>query len=206
MQHFSFVYDEHVSDYEFTKNQDDVVSMKDNYLEWIKEYRKKGYRIFYQDETWVFKDMTCKKVWHDKTASTNETTIKVPSSSGERSILSLIISEEDGLLENCMVSYRGKKANKSEDYHTKMNWDVFSNWCERKVFPSIAYKFPNTEWSSEWSSKKEKSQMLEYAKSIYPLPNFQIPKMADLFSKECIEIKVLFLPVAHPELNCIEMD
>ena len=37
-----------------------------------------------------------------------------------------------------MPLFRGSKSNKSADYHTEMNWDVFSHWCPKKVFPSIA--------------------------------------------------------------------
>ena len=28
----------------------------------------------------------------------------------------------------------GSKSNKSSEYHTEMNWDVFSRWCDTKVF------------------------------------------------------------------------
>ena len=33
--------------------------------------------------------------------------------------------------------FRGSKSSKSSDYHTEMNWDVFSSWCESKVFSEI---------------------------------------------------------------------
>ena len=37
-----------------------------------------------------------------------------------------------------MLLFRGSKSNKSSGYHSEMNWDVFSNWCETVVFPKIA--------------------------------------------------------------------
>lgn len=241
-----FAYENKVSHYEYTKNREDVVSMRDNYLEWIQKYRDNGYSIFYQDETWVFKNMTCKKAWIDTTATSDETTLKVPSGSGERSVLSHVISDETGLLSNCMLLYRGSKSNKSSDYHSEMNWDVFSNWCETKVIPAISRtkkksvlvldratyhtkldeedRRPTTswnkkrlvdsiirwggvldDWNEDWKDKKTKAQLLLYAKSIYPSPRYKIQKIADKFRDGEFEICILFLPVAHPELNPIEM-
>ena len=43
------------------------------------------------------------------------------------------------------------------------------------------------------------------ARQIYPSPTYKIQKMANKFATEEFNIKILFLPVAHPELNPIEM-
>ncbi len=43
------------------------------------------------------------------------------------------------------------------------------------------------------------------AKKIYPNPTYKIQKIADKFTSGGFNIKVLFLPVAHRELNPIEM-
>ena len=40
---------------------------------------------------------------------------------------------------------------------------------------------------------------------ICPQPQYQIQAIADSFSTDTFHIKILFLPVAHPELNPIEM-
>ena len=45
----------------------------------------------------------------------------------------------------------------------------------------------------------------ENALSIYKTPKYTIQKIADKFQNDDGHIKVLFLPVAHPELNPIEM-
>ena len=137
MQASGFVFGDKISYYEVSKQREDVVSMRDNYLEWIMNYRNNGYEIFYQDETWVFKNMTSKKVWNDTTGDSTKGILKATSGSGERSILSHVISESCGLLDGCMLLYRDSKSNKSADYHTEMNWDVFSDWCNTKVFPAI---------------------------------------------------------------------
>ena len=111
--------------------------MRYDYLEWIEKYRKEGRRIYFQDETWVFKNMTCSKVWKGIAGKATDVCFLVPSRKGERSRLSHIRCDDSSLLAERMLFY-GSKSNNSADYHTEINWDVFSHWCEAKVFPSIA--------------------------------------------------------------------
>lgn len=246
MQRSGFVYEDRVTHYEVSKSRADVISMRDNYLEWIEQYREEEYDILFQDETWVFKNLCCRKAWKDTRSESTSGVLKVPSGTGERSILSHVLSETDGLLHECMLLYRGSKANKDADYHSEMNWDVFSRWCENTVFPAIESRGKKSvlvldratyhtkldeedrrptsawnknrlvcaierwgdapaEWPEDWRKLKRKSQLLEYARSIYPAPKYKIQKIADKFSTDEFDIKILFLPVAHPELNPIEM-
>ena len=51
MKSNGFLYGEKISHYEYTKNRADVVRMDDNYLDWTKSHRDKGYRIYDQDKT-----------------------------------------------------------------------------------------------------------------------------------------------------------
>ena len=37
--------------------------VRDNYLKWASHYRENEYRIYYQDETWVFENMPYTKIW-----------------------------------------------------------------------------------------------------------------------------------------------
>ena len=60
-------------------------------------------------------------------------------------------------------------------------------------------------WPFTWASRKTKHQLLDYARKIYPWPKYKIQKIADKFEREGFSIKILFLPVEHPELNPIEM-
>ena len=48
-------------------------------------------------------------------------------------------------------------------------------------------------------------QLIHYARKIYSSPKYKIQKIADKFGAETFSIKILFLPVAHSELNPIEM-
>ena len=53
--------------------------------------------------------------------------------------------------------------------------------------------------------QKNKFNLLEEAKRIYTSPIYKIQKMASKFETSTFKLKVLFLPVAHRELNLIEM-
>lgn len=88
MKSIGFVHKGKVSHYEYTKTGADVIAMRDNYLEWINRYREDGFQIFYQDETWVFKNMHQKKQWIDESEGTTKDLYRVPSGSGERAIFS----------------------------------------------------------------------------------------------------------------------
>ena len=138
MKSIGFVYEDRISHYQHTRDREDIVKMRDDYLEWIEYYREQGYRIFFQDETLVFKNMTCSKVCQDILGEGTKDTFSVPSGKGMRSILCHIGSPETGSLENCMFLFKGSKSNKQADYRSEMNWHVFSNWREEGVFPQIA--------------------------------------------------------------------
>ena len=246
MKSIGFIYGEKISHYEYTKNRADVISMRDNYLDWISKYREEGYRIYYQDETWVFKNMSCNKVWRDIAPGVIEESYKVPAGRGDRPIVYHVGCADTGLLDNYLLLFRGSKSNKSSDYHTEMNWSVFSDWCQSKVFPAMKNtkqksvlvldratyhtfldeqdRRPTTSWNKSkiadaisrwdgipddwpltWRVKKTKDQLLQHAREIYPSPIYKIQKIANTFREGRFEIKILFLPVAHPELNPIEM-
>jgi hypothetical protein len=110
------------------------VLLRENYLKWVEKYRNEGRVVFYQDETWVFKNMAQGNVWQEEGG---EILYKVPSGSGDRAIVSHLGSSETGLLEGCLLLYNGAKSNQSSDYHTEMNSAVFLDWLETKVFPAM---------------------------------------------------------------------
>ena len=55
------------------------------------------------------------------------------------------------------------------------------------------------------AQQKSKSQLLEQAKKIYPAPQNKIKKIAENIHENDLTLKMMFLAVAHPELNPIEM-
>ena len=107
--------------------------MRDDYLDWITKCREEGRRIYYRDETRVFKNMTCEKVWKDIVGESTAGTFTVPSRRSERSILSHIGCAETGLLDECLLLFKGSKSKKNSDYFSEMNWSVLSHWCETTV-------------------------------------------------------------------------
>ena len=58
------------------------MAMHDDYLEWVEKYRKDGFSIFYEDETWVFKNMTSSKIWREPGNTEIEKVFAVPSGKG----------------------------------------------------------------------------------------------------------------------------
>ena len=61
-------------------------------------------------ETWVFKNMTCAKLWKDIVGESTAGTIMVPSVRAERSILSHIGCAETELLDDRSLLFRGSKS------------------------------------------------------------------------------------------------
>ena len=53
--------------------------------------------------------------------------------------------------------------------------------------------------------RKTVSQLLSYARTVKPTPKYQVQELADKFTEEMFNIKIMFLPVAHPDLNPIEL-
>jgi hypothetical protein len=96
----------------------EIILWRQKYLYQIKQYRREGRFIYYQDETWVNEGHTINKVWVDKTVQSSReaflagltTGLKAPTGKGRRLIISHIGSEEGGLL-----IFESKKG--MEDYH-----------------------------------------------------------------------------------------
>ena len=59
MKSIGFAYEDKLSHYQHTRDREYILKMRDGYLEWLDYCREQGYRIFHQDETWFFKNMTC---------------------------------------------------------------------------------------------------------------------------------------------------
>lgn len=120
------------SNYEYTREREDIMTMGENYQLKIGKYREEGFEIYYQDETWAHKNMGCAKVW--QFTESGDVFYKVPSGKGERCIISHTGSKEHGLFDGAALVFRGSKANKHADYHT----DVFVDWMEKKVSPRLS--------------------------------------------------------------------
>ena len=54
--------------YERTRNREDIIKMRDDYLNRIQKYREEGLRVYYRDENCIFKNMTCAELWRKSSA------------------------------------------------------------------------------------------------------------------------------------------
>ena len=90
--------------------------------------------LFFQDETWTNQNAAPSKTWKDGTSGTK---VKTSSGVGARCIISHIGSCDTGLLDGCLLLFRGQTSKKNSDYHTEMNTAVFLDWLEKNVFPRI---------------------------------------------------------------------
>jgi transposase len=222
-----------MSYYENLKEDVTVAAQRIKYIKMVKQYRSEGYHIFYQDETWVNKNMAPVKCWIDENRRRGR---KVPQGKGERSIICHIGSEE-GFILGAKLVFRGSKSLKEMDYHTEMNAKVFFHWMETKVFQTVpersvvvvdraTYHTTLTEESkpakstfkklefAEWLVSKNvdatksvndymkltRVELAELCKLHKPKPVYSLVKLEEKYG-----VKVLFLPVGHPELNPIEL-
>ena len=87
MKSIIFSYGKRDMHYEHARKRDDGIKMRDDHLEWIEFSHGSGYRIYYQDETRVFRNMSCSKISKDTVEYSAHEAFTVPSRRGNRSIL-----------------------------------------------------------------------------------------------------------------------
>ena len=123
-----FCYGLQTSYYKQIKEDVEIAHQRLKYINQIQLYRNEGRQIFYQDETWVNKNMKPLKIWLDENREGGQ---KVPPGKGERSIICHVGSEM-GFVEPACLIFHGKKALKTSDYRTEMNSEVFLDWMGKK--------------------------------------------------------------------------
>lgn len=245
IKQMNYCYKSKKSYYDSVKEDLTIAEQRVKYLKQLKEYREEGRPIYYQDETWVNKNMTTLKAWIDD----NDNAVGapgMPQGKGERSIVSHV-GNENGFLDGAELIYRGNKALKNSDYHSEMNAKVFQHWTKKEVFPKLpknsvlvidraTYHTVLTEETKPASSKFNKLELAQWiqkrkicvkirknlrvvhyktlnslmeltkvelaaiCKRNKPKPKYVISEIAAKF-----KVKILILPVAHPELNPIEL-
>ena len=81
-----------------------------------------------------------------------------------------------------------------------------TSWNKARLVDSIArWERTTDEWPLTCRIKKKRNELLEQAIEIYPMHSYKIQKVARKFDEGEFQIKILFLPLAHPELNPIKM-
>lgn len=77
--------------------------------------------MYFQVETWVFKNMACNEVWRERVGDATDNCFKGPSGNEERSLLSHLGCADADLLTQCMLLFCRSKSNKSAEYCIEMN-------------------------------------------------------------------------------------
>ena len=83
MKRIGFFYEDRFTNYEHSKNRDCIIKKYDDYLDCIRKYREEGRHVHYQDGTWVFRNMTCAKVWKYMVGICADDCFMLPSRRGE---------------------------------------------------------------------------------------------------------------------------
>lgn len=134
-----------VMGYEFGERESDKIPVREQaqvklqriaHLRAIKKYREMGCEIVYQDETWGNKNHTRARVWLSKNlpkfglrgVDCPKPPSK-PSGKGGRVIVCGCGSAKRGWIGEVLI-FKGDKNNKDPDYHSEMNWEVFSDWFD----------------------------------------------------------------------------
>lgn len=96
-------------------------------------------------------------------------------------------------------------------YHTRLTQDtrpVRMHWRKADMVDAIErWGGPPAHWPGNWRTSRNitKNLMLSWATEIAPAPKYMAQDLADQFTEGDFLIKILMLPVAHPELNPIEL-
>ena len=81
-----------------------------------------------------------------------------------------------------------------------------TSWNDPRLVEAInRWGGATSDWPLDWIRSKTKMQLLDYARRSYPSPKYKMQKITDKFEKDEFSIKILFLPVSHPELNTFGM-
>ncbi len=207
----------------FIYEQNSVIESRHRYLRSIRALRRGGTPIVYTDETWVNAHHAPDRVWVDADGKGGW---KQPSGKGKRLIV-VHAGSKSGWIPNAALVFRSKT--NSADYHDEMNSEHYLEWWRETLLPNIppssAIVLDNAPYHNKQNDKPPtksctKAEMrgwldrkgVEYEPTdlkVDLLCKIQHHRGAPLYlTDEIAEEKghsVLRLPVAHCELNPIEL-
>ena len=89
-------------------------------------------------------------------------------------------------------------------YHTVLDKEYqlpVNFWNRKRLAHSIVgWEGKLDDWPWNRRNSRSKLLLLQKSRHVYPNPKYKIQKIASRF-----DIKILFLPIAHPELNPLDM-
>ena len=208
---------------QFIYERADILVQRNTYLQHILKHRREKKTLIYMDETWVNAHHTNQYIWVDHDGKGGW---KVPSGKGQRLIV-VHAGGAEGWVQGADLVFRSKT--NSADYHDEMNAEHFMDWFTHQLLPNIppnsviildnaTYhnkqkdKAPTTatrkddikkwldEHNIEYSEKDIKKTLLDKVRQHRPKPLYLTDEVAEQHGHT-----VLRLPVAHCELNPIEL-
>ncbi|DBA00866.1 TPA: hypothetical protein N0F65_008509 [Lagenidium giganteum] len=192
----SYTYGKRRKYYQNLKEDVAIAAQRVEYIKSVRAYRAEGRPIFYQDETWVNKNMTPSSVWLD---AEGEGGFAVPQGKGERSII-CHVGGRSGFVPRRSVIVIDRAT-----YHTTL---TDATKPARSTFKKLEF----AEWlvahgvecegrkTTEKLMALTRPELAQLCKLNKPRPEYQIAVTAREF-----DCDVLILPVGHPELKPIEM-
>jgi len=234
LRRFGFTYGKAKNHYERAKEKTSIVLQRVNYIEQVRAYRAEGRGIFYMDETWFNCNMTTEKCWLDPegegglvhASGVGSRLIVVHCCNADVGLVdgaawifkSKKSSKKDyhesmnsesflfWLKEHCFPNLpaRAVLVVDRATYHTELTLST-------KAMPASLRKDAMLDWiisrnqhlRREDLQRKTKVQLRDMEKTLRPPPKLRAQELADeKFARK--GIRILVLPVAHPELNPIE--
>lgn len=212
------------NDKQYIYEQPRVIEQRHSYLRRMKRNRTEQRSTIYLDETWLNSHHARELLWVDTTSGMGGW--KRPSGKGERLII-LHAGSEEGWVKDADDVFRAKS--NTGDYHNEMNILHFMDWFTNKLLPNIPpqsliildnAKYHNGVVEKIPTKSSTKKVMKEWLEK-HNIPFTQSDLKADLHRKivaanpkpkyltdveasKCGH-EVLRLPIAHCELNPIEL-
>eukprot|EP00170_Pyropia_yezoensis_P002344 contig_9826_g2348 len=232
MQDIGFSFSKGPNHYDVALEKPSVRQQRNNFIDTIRKYRETGRTIYYTDETWLNKIMTTYRSWNDGNLRSR---LNVPSGKGGRIIVAHVGSRSTGLVDSTAWVFIGKKnsgdyhsemtlkswlqwleetvldkirggvlAIDRAPYHLVRNeatLPVSSKARKAEIADCLERhgKVPS-EWGADWRQTKTRVQLKKHADDNRPAPRYLVQYLAARFN-----VAILISPVAHPELNPIEM-
>ena len=232
MQYIGFSFSRGPNHYDMAREKPFVRNQRSNCIDTVLKYRQAGRTIYHTDERWLTKNMTSDRTWKD---GTSDASLKVPSGKGGRIIVAHVASRKTRIVVCAAWVFVGKKNSGDyhaemnstswliwlEDsvlpkirsgvlvidrapYHlvrneairpaaSRFRKDQVSDWLEAKNLV-LAERGP------QWRTTCTRAVLKKRADENRPIPHYLVQDLTARF-----DMSVLISPVAHPELNPIEM-
>lgn len=209
------------------KERDYVIHARRAYLREIRANRAADGSCIrpevYLDETYINKNHSQRLTWYQEE---DGPWVNKPSGVGPRLIIVNAIAHT-GWIAGAQLVFEAKK--RTGDYHGQMNWENFSNWFEKQLFPNIPerslivldnaryhnvlvdkrFPMPSStrdelrDWLTRnnhpWRVDMLKSELHDECVKYAPTPDFKLDLLAAAQGH-----KILRTPQYHPELQPIE--